>query len=151
MRLLWLIVFLALACNASAYPAAVSFTDAQGHKINTANWRNKWVIINYWAPWCTACAEEIPQLNLFYRRHHPQTVLIGVNYDGLSGSNLLSAIHDMHIQFPVLQTNPAKTLGLSAVSVLPTTFIINPEGKVVKQLIGPQSNASLEEIVNARY
>jgi len=154
MRLRWLqvlILILLLALSACNQPAH-AFVDVQGHKISTANWKNKWVIINYWASWCEACAVEIPQLNLFYE-HHQQSpvVLIGVNYDNLSGSDLVNAVSTLHISFPVLQTNPTKALGLPAINVLPTTFVINPEGKVVKELYGPQTAAGLEGIINEHH
>lgn len=131
------------ACSQPAH----AFLDTQGHKISTADWQNKWVIINYWASWCDACAEEIPQLNLFYQRHHDQVVMLGVNYDNLALNDLVSASNTLHIRFPVLQTNPAKVLGFPPLDVLPTTFVINPQGKIVKQLFGPQTAASLEGII----
>jgi thiol-disulfide isomerase/thioredoxin len=133
---------------AACAQASPSFLDAKGHKIDVTTWKDKWIIINYWAGWCESCVSEIAQLNSFYRGHAKEVVLVGVNYDDMSGDNLLSAIKTMDIQFPVLQTNPAKTLGLPAVNVLPTTFIINPKGELAQQLYGPQTQKGLEEMVN---
>lgn len=137
------IVLLFSACNQPAH----AFIDTQGHKISTTDWKGKWVIINYWATWCDACAEEIPQLNLFYQHKQNQVVMIGVNFDDLAGADLVNAVNQLNIHFPVLQTNPARALGLPALSVLPTTYLINPQGKIVKQLIGPQTAAGLEEMI----
>lgn len=141
-----IVALLFALCSHTAY----GFTDARGHAVNMADWRQKWVIINYWASWCDACAKEIPQLNLFYQRHQDTVVLVGVNYDNLSADNLLSVVNALHIRFPVLRTNPAKALGFPDLGVLPTTFVINPEGKIVKQLFGPQTAVGLEDIINGR-
>ena len=150
MKLRWLtLLVLALLAGAAfgGRPTPV-FLDVYGRAINSADWQNKWIIINYWAGWCEACAREIPQLNLFYQRHFKEVVLLGINYDNLPKDDLLSAVNSMRIHFPVLQLNPAKTLGLPAPNVLPTTFIINPQGKLIEPLYGPQTSEGLEEIIN---
>lgn len=122
--------------------------DAQGRKIDSIDWQGKWLIINYWASWCDSCAKEIPQLNLFYQRNKKQLILLGVNYDNLSAQNLASLINSMHISFPILQSDPGSALGLPKIEVLPTTFIINPQGKIIKELLGPQTAKGLERIIN---
>lgn len=143
---LLVLLFFICACTQPAH----AFLDSKGQKINLDDWKGKWVIINYWADWCGACAEEIPQLNLFYQRHQHQVVLIGVDPDNLPSRRLITAMDTLHINFPVLQVDPAKILGLPAISVLPTTFIINPQGKIVKQLFGPQTADGLADIINDR-
>ncbi|MBS0350371.1 MAG: TlpA family protein disulfide reductase [Proteobacteria bacterium] len=143
---LWILAAIALcACNKSH-----AVIDSQNQQIKLSDWRNKWVIINYWAGWCESCVQEIPELNSFYQKHQKNIVLVGVNQDNLPKNQLIAAIKQLHIQYPVLQTDPAKILALPAVQVLPTTFIINPKGQLVKVLLGPQSTHSLEDIINGK-
>ena len=52
--------------NASARLTG-QIADSQGHIIKASDLQNKWVIINYWADWCSGCIEEIPELNRFYQ------------------------------------------------------------------------------------
>ena len=129
---------------------ALAFADQQGNTVDPASWRGKWVFINYWAAWCDACLEEIPQFNAFYKQHKDQVVMLGVNDDNLPLPKLKAAIDSVHIEYPVLQTDPAKTLGLPEIEVLPTTFVIDPQGKLVKQMAGSQSAADLERVMNGR-
>lgn len=129
---------------------AVTLLDSKNHEVDPVKWRNQWVIINYWASWCDACGQEIPELNQFYQRYHDKVVMYGVNYDNLVADQLNTAIHQMRITFPVLQTDPAKIFHFPSLNVLPTTFVINPQGKIAKQLIGPQTAQDLEKIVHVQ-
>jgi len=122
------------------------FQDTQGHSVKLTKLKGQWVVVAYWADWCPSCIEDVPELNDFYRhtRHMP-IVLYGVNYDGLSGDQLAKAVHKMRITFPVLTADPGSAWGLEEVHALPTIFIINPKGEVVKKIVGTTSERSLLE------
>ncbi len=126
-------------------PAAV-LSDSEGRTIDPQTWANHWVIVNYWASWCEPCSREIPELNRFYQLHHDQVLLYGVNSDDLSQADLRSAIQKMHIEFPVFLSNPANALHIKESGVLPTTFVFNPQGQLIKTLVGPQTVQGLEQI-----
>lgn len=105
----------------------------------------QWVVINYWAQWCKPCIEEIPQLNTLDSEYRDVTVL-GVNYDGATGEDLEQQRQQLGVRFANLEQDPAEQLGQSRPVVLPTTFIVNPQGELVQTLIGPQT---LESLVQA--
>lgn len=107
----------------------------------------KWVIITYWADWCDNCRAEISQLNKFYLKHK-NVILLGVNFDNLPLDQLNADIIRNNILYPVLKSNPADSLKLGTVEVLPTTFVISPQGKIVYKLIGSQSAEALDKIVS---
>ncbi|CAA0123995.1 Thiol-disulfide oxidoreductase ResA [Halioglobus japonicus] len=107
-----------------------------------ADLRGQWVVINYWAQWCKPCIEEIPELNAL-DRDYPQVTVLGVNYDGASGEELESQREQLGVTFTSLIEDPAEQLGKSRPVVLPTTFIVNPEGKLAAELMGPQTLESL--------
>ena len=102
----------------------------------------QWVVINYWAKWCKPCIKEIPELNELDRKYSQVTVL-GVNYDGATGKELATQLTDLGVEFTMLAADPAADLSLPRPVVLPTTIILNPEGKVSQTLIGPQTMVSL--------
>lgn len=142
--LLTVIIFITVAC--SKHTKTV-FTDNQGHQIVFSALHGKWVFINYWATWCTACMAEIPELNKFYQTHQNRVIVLGVNYDSLNPSALNNAITQFRIIFPVLTTDPAKILHLSNAGVVPTTYVFNPQGNLVKILLGPQTKNKLDDII----
>ncbi|MBB5186789.1 thiol-disulfide isomerase/thioredoxin [Zhongshania antarctica] len=108
--------------------------------------QGKWQLINYWATWCGPCREEIPDLNEFAKANTDIKVY-GVNYDGLEGEALTAAIAEMGIAFPSLSADPAPQLDVPRPQVLPTTLLLDANGKVRATLTGPQTRESLASAI----
>jgi thiol-disulfide isomerase/thioredoxin len=102
----------------------------------------QWVVINYWAQWCKPCIEEIPQLNALDSQYDQVTVL-GVNYDGAEGADLAQQRKTLGVTFASV-ADPAAQLGTPRPTVLPTTLIVDPQGRLTETLLGPQTLESLE-------
>ncbi len=107
-----------------------------------ANYSGRWLVVNYWAEWCKPCIKEIPELNALDARY-PQVAVLGVNFDGETGETLARQIDQLGIAFPVLEEEPSAVLGVKLPSVLPATFIFDPDGNLVHSLVGPQTLESL--------
>lgn len=129
-----------------------TFHDTEGHPVQLSKLSGKWVVINYWAPWCPACVWEIPKLNHFYEETKDKDiVLLGVSGDGLPLEQLKKAIADVGITFPVLTEDPHDAWNLPPYDVLPATVILNPQGKVAKIILGPTTDdVLLEEIASLK-
>jgi thiol-disulfide isomerase/thioredoxin len=105
----------------------------------------RWTVINYWATWCAPCREEIPELNRFAAAHADSVAVYAVNFDGVTDEELRVQATELGITFPLLSTDPANLLGYARPTVLPTTLVITPAGGLSVRLIGPQTEATLEE------
>ena len=110
--------------------------------LDKGSYEGQWVVINYWAQWCKPCIKEIPELNALDRKYD-QVAVLGVNFDAVRGAELQAQIDQLGIEFPILLEEPSAALGTQMPQVLPTTLILNPAGKLVATLIGPQDLASL--------
>ncbi|MBB71590.1 MAG: hypothetical protein CMF50_04275 [Legionellales bacterium] len=144
MRVLILVLFTVILLAGCG--SETRYQDTSGKTITQTSLKGHWVVINYWAPWCHSCIEEIPELNRF-SKNHSNIQMLGVDYDGATGERLNKAIAMMGINYPVLTANPQADWQLDKVSVLPTTFVINPEGNVVKTIVGPTRSKDLAQIV----
>ena len=122
------------ACDSPENPATDTSLAQQYH--------GRWVVINYWAQWCKPCIAEIPELNALDEKY-PQVAVLGVNYDGAVGDVLDKQLKTLGVAFPTLPQDPAAELGSPRPIVLPTTLILDPDGKLVHTLVGPQTLQSL--------
>lgn len=129
-----ILVFLLAGCDnrEAAPPVALALTEHPG----------QWVFINYWAPWCKPCIEEIPELNALHEGHKNITVY-GVNFDGSTGEALREQEAQLGVKFPTLGIDPSGSLGIERPAVLPTTLVVDPNGALLTTLLGPQTEQTL--------
>ena len=116
-----------------------------GQTVNLAQYRDKVIVLNYWASWCKPCWQEIPELNQLQRAHPDKVLVLGVSYDGLPKDRLLQVAKEMNIQFPVLLADPKHYFQIDNVPGLPATYVVNTQGKVLSSHFGPQTQAALEK------
>lgn len=123
--------------------------DLAGNAIELSSLQGKWVVINYWAPWCAICLREVPELNKFYHNNRdPNIVFFGVDYDHPAPNALAEAVEKMGIHFPVLQEEPSLIWHFQLQDSIPVTFIINPQGQPVKIIYGTNTEQSLLDTVH---
>lgn len=139
----WALVLSLFFLSACSEPTAMH--ESSGKLISQQFIHGKWLFVNIWAPWCHPCRDEIPALNAFYKKHHNQVVVIGSDYDLPAAKVLEGLKHQLNIGFPVLVEPPFPIFHIKQVGVVPTTFVINPSGQVVRQLVGPHTLVALEQ------
>jgi len=123
---------------APALPTAV----LQAPRATLAGLRGKPALINFWASWCDPCRKEAPELERFERSLHGAARLVGVDYTDQAGA-ARGFIHRYGWTFPVL-SDPNGTYGARyEFSGLPTTVVLDPRGRIVQTLRGPQTLADL--------
>lgn len=125
---------------------ACSPADKNAGTLQLDELRGQWVVINYWAVWCKPCIQEIPELNKLAEL--PQVTVLGVNYDGISGDELTQQVQKLGVAFPTLAVDPAAQLGIARPVVLPTSLVLDPQGKLQGTLVGPQTLETLAEATN---
>jgi len=127
----------------------MDFVDTDGNGYRYSDIQGKWQVINYWATWCAPCIREIPEL-ISLNESNDNVVVFGVNFDAPEGEEVARQIEKMGITFPIYQGDPGAHLGIEMPEVLPTTVLIDPEGKIAEVLVGPQTEASLLSAMGIR-
>ena len=153
MRTLTLIVSLLFSTALFAEPVDYSLPDLKGKTHSLADYKGKWVIVNYWATWCPPCLEEIPDLVSFYEKHLRQggdVVVLGVNFEDIGQEQLADFVEGQMITYPVLRSEPLATTPLGPVPGLPTTYIIAPDGSPVARQVGPVTGEQLDDYINSK-
>jgi cytochrome c biogenesis protein CcmG/thiol:disulfide interchange protein DsbE len=120
----------------------------QAPKTSLASLRGKPALINFWASWCEPCREEAPELERFARSLHGEGRLVGVDYtDQTDGGR--EFVRRYGWTFPIL-SDPDGVYGARyRFSGLPTTVVLDPRGRIVETLRGPQSAADLRAALRA--
>ena len=125
-----------------------SYRLTDGNKLKFSELQGRVVLINYWAEWCKPCRKEIPELNALQQQYGDQVQVLGVNFDGVNGEQLISQTKALGIEFPQLTTDPRQQFGVKASGVLPETLVIDAQGNYQKVLLGPQTLEKLQAIIN---
>jgi len=150
MRLL--VVFaLLFAASVIAEPVEYSLPDMSGKMHALADYKGKWVIVNYWATWCPPCQEEIPDLVSFHDSHKDtDAVVLGINLEDVGQEQLESFVDSFMISYPILRSEPLATTPLGPVPGLPTTYIVAPDGSPVARQVGPVTSKQLEDYIASK-
>jgi thiol-disulfide isomerase/thioredoxin len=148
------VLLLLVACLATPVMAAdaVDFTlpDLDGKPVSVADYRGKWVIVNFWATWCPPCLEEIPDLVDLYDENRERLVVLGVNYEEVNEEYLKGFVESHLISYPVMRMDPLPMTPLGPVMGLPTTFIISPQGERMARQEGPVTRQAIEKYIQRK-
>ena len=151
MRLLAVVFMVLFAVAGVAEPVDYSLPDVNGKKHSLADYKGKWVIVNYWATWCPPCQEEIPDLVEFHDRHKDDdAVVIGINFEDIGEEQLSAFVDSFLISYPILRSEPLAATPLGDIPGLPTTFIIAPDGSPVARQVGPVTGQQLDDYITRK-
>ena len=119
--------------SASSEPSpAPDFTlkSRSGDNIKLSELRGQVVMINFWASWCGPCRQEMPILDQLYQRYEPMGfTLLGVNVEEDSAA-ANKVLKEIPVTFPVLYDSKNQVSESYQVRAMPSTFLIDRDGKV---------------------
>ncbi len=116
-----------------------SLKDLAGKKVEIRQFKGKVVFLNFWATWCGPCKEEMPSLEALHQNLKGENfVLLTISVDYEGSKPVDGFINKHRYTFPVLLDPNGETLDLFEIKGIPTTFIIDKNGKVIGRAIGPR-------------
>ncbi len=123
-------VGLAPAAVPSGMAPDFTLRTAEGGNLRLQEQRGQVVMVNFWASWCAPCRIEMPQLNKLYDKYRGSGfVLLGVNVDD-DVRNGVGTASKWGVKFPVLLDAEKKVSRLYDLSSMPSTVLIDRDGKV---------------------
>jgi cytochrome c-type biogenesis protein len=124
----------------------VQFTKLDGSPFRLQELRGRVVLLNFWATWCVPCRSEIPSLSAMQKDLEPQGLtIIGVSYDDTA--DLIQQFQkDIPQSYQIVLGGREVGSQLPA-SPLPTTYIIDRQGRIRDKLIGERSRAAFESVI----
>lgn len=117
---------------------AFSLATLDGRRRALADYRDKLVILNFWATWCVPCTDEMPTLEALWNDYRARgLVVLGVSVDRGGPRALLEPyVRNLEITFPILLDPDGKTASAWRVTGLPATFVVKPGGEVAGNAVG---------------
>jgi thiol-disulfide isomerase/thioredoxin len=98
----------------------------------------KLTLVNFWATWCTPCRQEMPELQALHAaREKDGLKVVGVVVqDRAGGDDIAAAANAAKVKYTLLWGGPDVEVAWAGVSILPTTFLVDPNGKFVRKYVG---------------
>jgi peroxiredoxin len=117
-------------------------------EVSLSQFRGKYVLVNFWATWCGPCKVEMPSLEVLYQRFKNKNfALLAISNDMFGSTIVKPFVKANNLNFPILLDQRLKASNAFGVTSLPSTFMIDPEGKIIGALFGAEDWATPSNIL----
>jgi peroxiredoxin len=117
-----------------------------GKTVKFSDFRGKVVILNFSATWCAPCRLEIPYLIELQKRYGDRGLaVIGVSLDEQGPDVVKEFVKQLGVNYPIVIGNEKITEAYGGIEGIPTTFVIDRQGRVVSQHMGYNEKAIFEK------
>lgn len=123
--------------------------DIEGRPLSSADWRNTVTIVNFWATWCLPCLDEIPDFIALQDKYRDHLQIVGFSLDEGPADQVRRFVQEHRINYRVAITDPDLGAKFGGVLGLPTSFVLDQQGRVVQRHIGLVDPAVYEQEVRA--
>jgi thiol-disulfide isomerase/thioredoxin len=124
--------------------ATFSAPDLDGRPVSTAALRGKVVLVNFWATWCPPCREEIPDLIALQAKYKDTLQIVGIAQDSGSVEEIRAFAAKHGMNYPTVLSTPEIERLFPGVSALPTTFVLDRDGRLAQKHVGMLDPARTE-------
>ena len=145
---LFLLLIAASASGATASKPSLKVTTLDGKQFDLAAQSGKWVIVNYWATWCSPCLKELPDISAYVTAHKDTVAAIGLAFEDSDKADIEKFLKTHPLSYPIAQVDviePPKDFDTP--KGLPNTYVIAPDGHVAKAFTGPITAKDLDAVI----
>lgn len=132
-------------------PFAPSFTlkDLAGNNVSLSDYKGKVVFVNFWATWCPPCRAEIPHfVELVEKYGEDGFAILGISVDDPKDYKKIPDFKErFKINYPILLSDGKVASDYGGIRSIPTTFVVDRDGKELGKIVGTRSKARFEQIV----
>jgi len=119
-----------------------------GKTVTLSSLRGKAVVVNFWAIWCGPCKIEMPWLVDLQKKYGDQGLqIVGITKDDSNEATIASFTKKMGVNYTIVVGNQQVLDLYGGVGGLPTSFFVNRSGKVVREIIGLDSESKFEDAI----
>ncbi len=129
----------------------VTFTTLQGERLNMGDLRGRPVLVTFWATTCPGCLKEMPHLvELYEELGNSRFELIGVAMSYDPPNRVLELTTERQLPYPIaLDLDGVLAAAFGDVMLTPTSFLIDPEGRIIRHKIGEMDMGELRQDIES--
>jgi len=126
--------------------------NVEGNSIKLSSLKGKKVILNFWASWCPPCRQEMPDMAKFYvdqKDKGIEILAVDLTNTEKSREDVTNFMRANSITFPVVLDENGKVSQLYNVASIPASFIIDSQGVIQRELVGPMTYNSMKSMLGS--
>lgn len=123
--------------------------DIDGKAVSLDAYKGKVVIVNFWATWCPPCREEIPEMIALQSEFKDQLQIVGISEDEDGPEKVRKFAQAKGMNYPVVMATNDIIGAWGGVPALPTSFVLDPQGRVVTKHMGLKDSDTYEREIRA--
>ncbi|QCR34538.1 thiol-disulfide oxidoreductase ResA [Lysinibacillus sp. SGAir0095] len=120
-------------------------TDLNGEKHRLSEYEGQGLFLNFWGTWCEPCKKEFPIIDRQYHEYQKQGVQVLAVNIAESDFAVRNYIESKGLTFPVVIDKEKSVMTAYNINPLPTTFLINPNGEIVKIITGEMNETMVKQ------
>jgi peroxiredoxin len=128
--------------------------NLKGEKVDSADFRGKVILLNFWATWCSPCRQEIPSLNDLYLQYNKEGLaVIGISLDRGGAEEVRKFVDKFKVEYVNVIADEAVVQafssipGIGPIQGIPVTFIIDRKGQICRRFVGLTDKRVFEEAI----
>jgi len=142
-------LLLILGFGPTAYAGNWNLKDMDGTHYTLSTLQGKWVLVNFWAPWCPPCLDEMPDLSALQQKHENlQVIGVAVMYE--SRQKVMDVLNKLSISYPIVLGNEDTAGDFGGMDGMPTSFLYSPSGELVGHHQGILTQTEVEQAIEQK-
>jgi len=122
--------------------------DLSGATVASSHFKGKVVILDFWATWCPPCKEEIPHLVRLQSKYRDQGLeIVGLSLDAGGAKDVKPFADEHDVNYTMLIANEETAKAYGNINAIPTTFVLDRDGKIVQRFIGYTAPEVFEQTI----
>ena len=125
-------------------------TDTKGNIFTEKNTRWKYLVVNFWATWCSPCLKEIPAFVEFYKENSGHVEILGLDFEPVNIELINEFVERFSINYPLIlytHINDSEYTKFGEIVGMPTTLIYSPDGELLQTFMGEITIEDLKKYI----